>query len=84
MIDTTHWQLEDWLQWLETSHNQKIDLSLERTRTVYQRLLQHFAVDKTSDSQFSVRQLAKQIITVAGTNGKGSTIGSSDRNDLLG
>ena len=56
--------VDDWLAWLETSHPKKIDLSLERTRIVYQRLLMHF----------DVVRLAKAVVTIAGTNGKGSTV----------
>jgi len=52
--------LKDWLQKLETSHNKKIDLGLERIAQVYQSL--------------NLEKVAPTIITVAGTNGKGSTV----------
>lgn len=52
--------LSQWLQQLETQHNKKIDLGLERVRQVYQNL--------------QLNKIAPIIITVAGTNGKGSTV----------
>jgi dihydrofolate synthase/folylpolyglutamate synthase len=52
--------LKQWLQRLETQHNKKIDLGLERVNQVYINL----QLDKISPV----------IITVAGTNGKGSTV----------
>lgn len=52
--------LTDWLSWLETLHPTEIELGLERTADVYKRLCH--------------RRPACYVITVAGTNGKGSTI----------
>ncbi|MCF6264021.1 MAG: bifunctional folylpolyglutamate synthase/dihydrofolate synthase [Xanthomonadales bacterium] len=52
------WQLNDWLAYLEKLHPQEIDLGLERVAEVYQRL--------------GKPRPGKQIISVAGTNGKGS------------
>ena len=52
--------LEQWLELLETRHNKKIDLGLTRVRQVYKNL----KLDKVAD----------KIVTVAGTNGKGSTV----------
>jgi dihydrofolate synthase/folylpolyglutamate synthase len=52
--------LADWLAWQETLHPEEIELGLERIQKVYQRL---------QTSPFSV-----PVITVAGTNGKGSSI----------
>ncbi|MCF6288710.1 MAG: bifunctional folylpolyglutamate synthase/dihydrofolate synthase [Proteobacteria bacterium] len=52
--------LEQWLSKLESSHNKKIDLGLERVSTVYNSL--------------KLNKIAATIITVAGTNGKGSTV----------
>jgi len=54
--------LADWLQWQETLHPQAIDLGLERVAAVAH--------------QMGVQQPPNQslTITVAGTNGKGSTI----------
>ena len=55
-----HKSLAQWLSQLETSHNKKIDLGLDRVRSVYDNL--------------KINKLADTIITVAGTNGKGSTV----------
>jgi dihydrofolate synthase/folylpolyglutamate synthase len=52
--------LDQWLLELETNHNKKIDLGLSRVKKIYDRL----ELDKVSAN----------IITVAGTNGKGSTV----------
>lgn len=51
--------LEDWLDYIQTLHFREIDLTLERVRTVYTRLY---------PSGVSFR-----VMTIAGTNGKGST-----------
>lgn len=56
--------LEEWLDQLERLHPQEIDLGLERTRAVAQRL-----------GWGSDWRPAPQLVTVAGTNGKGSTLG---------
>ena len=53
--------LDDWLAWQEQIHPSSIEMSLERIRAVTQRL-QLFTTSST------------KVITVAGTNGKGSTI----------
>ena len=52
--------LADWLGWLEKSHPKEIDLGLERIRLVADRL--------------DLLQPNAKIITVAGTNGKGSCV----------
>lgn len=52
--------LEAWLVWQETLHPNKIDLGLDRVRRVYGRL--------------GYKRLAPCVITVAGTNGKGSSV----------
>ncbi len=52
--------LDDWLAWQETAHPRKIDLSLDRVREVLHRLAPPLA--------------GVPVITVAGTNGKGSTV----------
>ena len=52
--------LEDWLAWQTTLHAREIELGLDRIQKVAQRL-------NLLDCPFSV-------ITVAGTNGKGSTV----------
>jgi dihydrofolate synthase/folylpolyglutamate synthase len=52
--------LESWLELLEQRHPQEIDLGLERCGTVFKSL--------------GSPKPAKMIFTVAGTNGKGSTV----------
>ena len=51
--------LDDWLSYQESLHGSEIDLGLDRVRQVYQALFP--------------QGLEFQVITVAGTNGKGST-----------
>jgi len=56
--------LQEWLQWQETLHPSEIDLGLDRVRAVMQRM-----------------QLGKPdfaVISVAGTNGKGSSVAMLD------
>ncbi|MEO1888357.1 MAG: bifunctional tetrahydrofolate synthase/dihydrofolate synthase [Cycloclasticus sp.] len=53
--------LEDWLSWQETGHVKEIDLGLERVSSVWERL--------QTESQNPI-----YTITVAGTNGKGSSV----------
>jgi len=52
--------LDGWLGWLETQHPKKIDLGLERTAEVAAKL--------------NLLSPASVVITVAGTNGKGSCV----------
>lgn len=52
--------LDDWLAWLEKQHPKTIDLGLERAGVVADRL--------------GLRVLGCPVITVGGTNGKGSTV----------
>lgn len=52
--------VNEWLEWQQTVHPLNIDFKLERILSVYKRL--------------DVSKVAKKIITVAGTNGKGSTV----------
>lgn len=52
--------LNEWLSWQETQHAKQIDLGLERTRPVLQRM----GLDHPPHA----------VITVAGTNGKGSSV----------
>ncbi len=55
-------RVSDWLFWLEQQHpNHEIDMGLDRISQVSKRLLKDAPI-------------AKQVITVAGTNGKGSTV----------
>ncbi len=52
--------VERWLQWQMELHGQAIDLGLERVREVGTRL--------------GLERVAGRVVTVAGTNGKGSTV----------
>ena len=52
--------VDEWLEWQQTVHPLNIDFKLERILSVYEKL--------------EVPKVAKKIITVAGTNGKGSTV----------
>lgn len=56
--------LDDWLRWQENLHESVIDLGLERIEVVYNKLFPNGAPFK--------------VITVGGTNGKGSTIAFID------
>lgn len=53
-------RLADWLAWQESLHNTEIELGLGRCRRVALRM--------------GLRQPKYKVITVAGTNGKGSTV----------
>lgn len=55
-----HTELSGWLGWQETLHPKRIDLGLERVRRVWQAL--------------APEGLPITVITVAGTNGKGSSV----------
>ena len=52
--------LEDWLGYIEQQHPKSIELGLDRARAVAQRL--------------AIGRPARHVITVGGTNGKGSTV----------
>jgi dihydrofolate synthase/folylpolyglutamate synthase len=52
--------LADWLTYLERQHARSIDLSLDRVRAVHARL--------------GLGRPARHVVTVGGTNGKGSTV----------
>ncbi|MEM1411051.1 MAG: folylpolyglutamate synthase/dihydrofolate synthase family protein [Pseudomonadota bacterium] len=58
--DAANAALKDWLQRLESRHDVPIDLDLSRCGTVYRRM--------------GAPRPAQRVITVAGTNGKGSTV----------
>ncbi|UYV20436.1 bifunctional tetrahydrofolate synthase/dihydrofolate synthase [Halomonas qaidamensis] len=58
--------LTEWLHYLETLHPVGIDMGLERVADVAQRM------------GLLSRPIATQVITVAGTNGKGSTLAMMD------
>ncbi|MGS2723288.1 bifunctional folylpolyglutamate synthase/dihydrofolate synthase [Porticoccus sp. GXU_MW_L64] len=57
--------LQGWLALLESRHPSEIDLGLDRIAEVYQRL---------GDAVFAHRVLAGKVVSVAGTNGKGSCV----------
>ncbi len=52
--------INEWLDWQQTVHPLNIDFKLERILSVYEKL--------------NISSIAKKVITVAGTNGKGSTV----------
>ena len=52
--------LQDWLDWQQTLHPLNIDFKLERIKSVFNKL--------------DIANIAKKVIIVAGTNGKGSTV----------
>jgi len=58
-INTAEFSLEEWFDYIQTLHHREIELSLERVKTVYNRM-------HPSGLRF-------KVISVAGTNGKGST-----------
>lgn len=60
--------LHEWLAWQEQLHPSEIDLGLDRVAAVYQRWLQR---KKLENPAFT-------IISVAGTNGKGSCVAMLD------
>lgn len=60
---TAHFtRLDDWLAWMETCHPSEIELGLERIKTVAERL------------GLLNRKPRTKVITVAGTNGKGTFV----------
>ena len=63
-LDMRFTTLDDWLRWQETLHPRSIDLGLERVQTVLRRLQPEPA--------------SYMIITVGGTNGKGSCVAFLD------
>jgi len=68
MVHKTKKNLAQWLQWLESLHPTEIDLGLERLEQVARRLLPELFLPNNSQS------LPFKVITIGGTNGKGSTI----------
>ena len=74
--------LQDWLDWQETLHPSEIDLGLQRVAQVLHRLLESLTCNKESSTSMSSTDAdtAEQfnppftVITIAGTNGKGSTV----------
>ncbi|MCP3852451.1 MAG: bifunctional folylpolyglutamate synthase/dihydrofolate synthase [Gammaproteobacteria bacterium] len=77
--------LQEWLSWQETLHPSEIDLGLQRVTEVLHRILPHGLAfnaknlnSKSSSHGFNKTGLTQQdsptVITIAGTNGKGSTV----------
>lgn len=64
--------LSDWLSHLETAHHKNIDLGLDRVSTVARRL--KLIGDRSFDLISGPWLGEAKIITVAGTNGKGSCV----------
>lgn len=60
MVNPRHSSLVDWLAWQETLHPVGIDLGLDRCRAVMARM--------------GCDRIGGTIVTVAGTNGKGSSV----------
>lgn len=61
--------LQEWLSWIEANHPSEIALGLERSLVVARQLgLSLSAADRASESKKAI------VITVAGTNGKGSCV----------
>lgn len=58
-FDVNSATVDDWVEYIQTLHFRDIELTLERVRSVYQTLYP--------------RGVGYKVITVAGTNGKGST-----------
>ena len=58
-MNRTEYDLAQWLEWMESNHPTEIDLGLARVGQVYR--------------QMGVDLSATKIISIAGTNGKGST-----------
>lgn len=70
--------LDEWLDLLETRHPKEIELGLDRVGRVAEQLGLLPSNSSKLDSQSTTHQIAKQIITVAGTNGKGSCVAVID------
>jgi dihydrofolate synthase / folylpolyglutamate synthase len=61
---TTPKTLADWLAYIEGQHTKTIDMGLARCREVAERM----------GLPLSAQRLAQRVVTVGGTNGKGSTV----------
>lgn len=76
--------LDEWLELLETRHSKEIELGLDRVGRVAKQLgllpSNSFKLDSPglSGDQNIANPIAKQIIIVAGTNGKGSCVAAID------
>jgi dihydrofolate synthase/folylpolyglutamate synthase len=58
--DTSSFDLNDWLHWMESNHSKAIDMGLERCRQVFDKMELDFTGIK--------------VFIVGGTNGKGSSV----------
>ncbi len=61
--------LQQWLHWQENHHPVEIDLGLDRVKQVIRNLLADFFDTQSRQFHFPFK-----IITIAGTNGKGSSV----------
>ena len=61
MIDHS---LEEWLEFINKNHPLEIELGLERVSVIWSRIRRELGVSR----------VAPFVITVSGTNGKGSTV----------
>lgn len=66
--------LQDWLGWLESCHPSEIDLGLDRTAEVAGRLGVFAQTAGRADESNGELNGELKVVTVAGTNGKGSCI----------
>ena len=79
--------LDDWLDLLESRHPTEIEFGLDRIGRVATQLgllpsdslENHFvSTQQSATNHAATKQIAKKIITVAGTNGKGSCVAAID------
>lgn len=67
--------LQQWLQWQEQLHPSEIDLGLDRVKQVIHALLpDYFNQSGLFSQKNTIQHFPFKIITIAGTNGKGSTV----------
>lgn len=75
--------LADWLDYLEQLHPKSIDLGLERVYSVARRLNLLNAPSEYSHAYSGQLNSLQKVVTVAGTNGKGSCVASLEQALLL-
>ena len=79
LVPDAHASLNDWLAYVEALHSKPIDMGLDRVRAVALQMgwnLSAYLMDKTADGFDQTAVVSDKepvVITVAGTNGKGST-----------
>lgn len=71
--------LSQWLEKLERLHPTEIELGLNRSQSVYTSLRKKYISQHNESLASSKGRCARQIIVVAGTNGKGSTVGTIEK-----